>query len=761
MNKESEKLKQIEENVDCLNLKNLTADSPVSHSSYQMEKPSSRISEMLFGVHSDQNEQKKKDSCTVQGINNEQKSDFSSDLNEKYQLIALNTSDLIAFTTFDLNPTFTFVSPSHKKILGYSEEDMLGKSGLDFIHEDDIEQLLELLIQYIDAKKINASATKPLNTTQNIDFRFRDKSGQWHVLRSTVDIVKNELLFVSKDITDYKKSQEALIESEKKYRNLYDNLRDGFAAVDLTGKITECNTAFANMLGYSMIELRNFTYNDITPVKWHEFESRILNGQVKIRGYSDLYEKEYIHKNGTIFPIEIQTYALNDDRNGLCGFWAFVRDSSIRKKMDFEQKKNQEQIKAIVMNAPIGIATCGTNKYFINANDAFCKILGYTESELQKMTFEDITHVDDLKESNQSIKDLYDGKISYFSLEKRYIKKDKSEIFGKVIVSTIRDQQGVPSIFIAELEDITNRKRMDQALKKSEEKFMKAFKSSPVAIALTRMSDGRFLEVNKSVEKLIGYTRDELLSGTTVGLNIWVDSNDRKFIFDELKRVGSVFDHEFRFRAKNGSIIVTRYSAEVINFGDEQAILSVCIDITDYKKSNELLRESEEKYRSIVENTRDVIMLTNPMGRVDYISPACLDVLGTPPHDVVGKIPEIFHHDDVEKVHSALAKALEGVPGANFEYRVLTKNGSVRWVSHSWAPVSDQDKKLKYIVSVVRNITDTKVIEQDLKIKIEELERYKNITVNREMKMIQLKKENQMLKERLMELEENKKNGWK
>lgn len=754
MKKEFKKLKEIEKNVDCLKIKNLTADSPVVCSSYQMDKPSNQISEILFGVHSDPNDQKKKDSYTVRDINDQQKSDFTSDLNEKYQLIALNTSDLIAFTTFDMNPTFTFVSPSHKKILGYTEEDMLGKSGLDFIHEDDIEQLLELLIRYIDAKMNNASNTEIFSTTQNIDFRFRDKSGQWHVLRSTVDIVKNELLFISKDITDYKKSQESLIASEKKYRNLYDNLRDGFAAVNLTGKITECNTAFANMLGYSVVELRDLTYNDITPVKWHEFESRILNEQVKIRGYSDLYEKEYIHKNGTIFPIEIQTYTLNDDRDGLCGFWAFVRDISIRKKMDFEQKKNQEQIKAIVLNAPIGIATCSANKYFINANEAFCKILGYTESELQKMTIEDITHVDDLKESNQYIKDLYDGKISYFSLEKRYIKKDKSEIFGKVIVSTIRDQQGVPSIFIAELEDITNRKRMDQALKKSEEKFMKAFKSSPVAIALTRMSDGRFLEVNKSVEKLIGYTRDELLSGTTVGLNIWADSNDREYLFNELKRVGSVFDHEFRFRAKNGSIIVTRYSAEVVNFGDEQAILSVCIDITDYKKSNELLRESEEKYRSIVENTRDVIMLTNPAGHVDYISPACLDVLGTPAEDIVGKIPEIFHHEDVERVHSALAKALEGVPGTNLEYRVLTKDGSLRWVSHSWAPVLDQDKKLKYIVSVVRNITDTKVIERDLKIKIEELERYKNITVNREMKMIQLKKENQMLKERLMELEE-------
>ena len=196
MNKESEILKKIEKNVDCLKIKNMTADSPVSHIPCQLEKESSRISEMLFGVHSDPDEQKKEDIYAVQHSNNEQKSDVTSDLTEKYQLIVLNTSDLIAFTTFDMNPTFTFVSPSHKKILGYTKEDMLGKSGLDFIHKDDVEQLLELLTQYIDTKMSNESNKEMLKTAQNIDFRFRDKSGQWHVLRSTVDIVKNELLFI-------------------------------------------------------------------------------------------------------------------------------------------------------------------------------------------------------------------------------------------------------------------------------------------------------------------------------------------------------------------------------------------------------------------------------------------------------------------------------------------------------------------------------------------------------------------------------------
>jgi len=737
MGKKSDDQRNVEIIVDELLLRKTLGNDTDLHIVPKTEQSMNTTLEL----RSDSSQKKKEKDYHDYLEQHQQDSDFLSDLNEKYRLIALNTSDLISFTTFDMNPTFTFVSPSHEKNLGYTENDLLGQPGLNFIHKDDAEAIVSLLVTYLEAKMNNTLTPDMLTTGQNINFRFLDKTGQWHFLQSTVNIVKDELLFISKDITEQKRAQEALINSERKYRTLYDNLRDGFAAVDLNGKITECNTAFVNMIGYSLPETYSLTYKTITPLRWHDFENKILNEQVKKRGYSDLYEKEYIRKNGTIFPVELQTYAVYDSENTHCGYWAFIRDITIRKKMDLEQQENQERIKAIVMNAPIGIAVVGPNAHFMSANDAFCKILGYSEKELQSMSFKDITHSDDFNESRKLVDDLKEGKISSFQVEKRYIKKDKSVIFGKVIVSMIRSQQDAPSLYIAELEDITSRKLMDEALKKSEEKFVKAFRSSPVAIAITQISDGRFLEVNKSLEKLIGYTRDELLSQTTIGLNIWADSNDRKCLFEELGKTGSVYDHEYRFLSKNHKIIYTRYSGEVIDFSGEQAVLSVLIDITDSKKAEELLRESEEKYRGIVENSQDIIMLTNPDGRVGYISPACVTILGYQPDEIIGKIPEIFYSDDIKKVNSTVLKALQGISGTNFEYRIVTKKGEIRWVSHSWATILNESHEIRYIVSVVRDITDIKIAEQNLKMKIEELEKYKSVTINREIKMVELKHE--------------------
>jgi PAS domain S-box-containing protein len=747
MNKESESKEDIENLVD--QLFGRKANGSIFHTESQIEEPDTQYSQTLVHIDSPENRHNKQNNEARQNSSDDNKSGISTDLTEKYRLIALNTSDLIAFTTFDANPTFTFISPSHKKILGYAEDDLLGKPGLNFIHEDDVQNLLTILLMYFDAKNTNALTSEMVNSIQKLDFRFRDKSGQWHFLRSTVDIVKNELLFISKDITEQKKAQEALIESERKYRSLYDNLRDGFAAVDLNGKITECNAAFVGLLRYSIDELHKLTYVDLTPAKWHDFERTILSEQVKERGYSDLYEKEYIRKDGTIFPVELQTYILSDDKNQPCGYWAFIRDITLRKKMDLEQKENQEQIKAIVMNAPIGIAVVGSKAKFISANDAFCKILGYSESELKTMSYKDITHPDELDESSRLVEDLKAGNISYFSLEKRYLKKDKSVIFGKVTVSIIRDKHDTPSLYIAELEDITLRKQMDEALKESEEKFVKAFKSSPIALCITRISDGKFIEANESLIKLSGYSQSELLTGSSIGFNLWANSEDRKRVVEQLKTNGSVHDQEYRFRIKNGNEIYVRYSGELIDFSGELCVLSVLVDITKQTKIEQSLKESEEKYRSIIENTKDVILLTAPDGRISYISPACFDMTGYNPDELIGILPEIFYPADREKIQSELSNALKGNSGSNLEYRIITKNKEVRWISHSWSPILTEENKLKFVVSIIRNITESKISEQNLKLKIEELEQYKNVTVNREIKMIVLKNEVNELRKQL------------
>jgi PAS domain S-box-containing protein len=122
--------------------------------------------------------------------------------------------------------------------------------------------------------------------------------------------------------------------SEEKYRLLYESLRDAFVSVDMSGRILEVNPAFCVLTGYSQEDLGRLTYLDLTPAKWHPAEARIVAEQVMARGYSDVYEKEYVRKDGSRIPIELRTILIRDAAGAPAGMWALVRDLGRRKRIE-------------------------------------------------------------------------------------------------------------------------------------------------------------------------------------------------------------------------------------------------------------------------------------------------------------------------------------------------------------------------------------------------------------------------------------------
>jgi len=141
------------------------------------------------------------------------------------------------------------------------------------------------------------------------------------------------LLSIALDITERKQAEEKLLESENEYRQLYEGSRDGWIFVNMAGVIIQSNKAFRDMVSYTEDELERLTYKDLTPLKWQAMEQDIVEKQVLARGYSELYEKEYIRKDGVIISIELQTYLTTKDGNP-AGMWAFIRDISERKKAE-------------------------------------------------------------------------------------------------------------------------------------------------------------------------------------------------------------------------------------------------------------------------------------------------------------------------------------------------------------------------------------------------------------------------------------------
>lgn len=146
------------------------------------------------------------------------------------------------------------------------------------------------------------------------------------------------------DISQRKQAEEALRLSEAKYRNLHETMRDAFVAADLQGRIQDFNPAFRKLTGYSAAELRNMSYRRLTPRKWHAAEAKILRDQVLARGYSDVYEKEYRRKNGTVVPVELRTILIRDAAGRPTGMWASLRDVAERKRAETELRQAHAEL---------------------------------------------------------------------------------------------------------------------------------------------------------------------------------------------------------------------------------------------------------------------------------------------------------------------------------------------------------------------------------------------------------------------------------
>jgi len=149
-----------------------------------------------------------------------------------------------------------------------------------------------------------------------------------------------------------------LRESEAKYRRLHESMRDAFAMADMSGRLIDFNPAFREMTGYSAEELHNLSYVDLTPEKWHETEARIVNEQVLVDGHSPIYEKEYLRKDGTLFPVELKASLIRDENGQPEAMWAIVRDITERKRAEAALIESEATYHSLFSNMLNSVAHC-------------------------------------------------------------------------------------------------------------------------------------------------------------------------------------------------------------------------------------------------------------------------------------------------------------------------------------------------------------------------------------------------------------------
>jgi PAS domain S-box-containing protein len=272
---------------------------------------------------------------------------------------------------------------------------------------------------------------------------------------------------------------------------------------------------------------------------------------------------------------------------------------------------------------------------------------------------------------------------------------------------------------VAELEgDIIERKRMESALRSSEEKLLKAFHASPDVVLITRVSDGQMVEFNDSFTRLMGYTREEALGSSAIGLRLWANPADREVFIRLLQEQGNLHEVEYAFRSKSGNILNGLVSAESIVLGDEAHILSIIHDITRRKQRDEALRESRMVLEKLFEAEPDAVVAVNAEGRITQVNAQAETLFGYSRMELVNQPVEVLVPGALGGRHIQHRAGFRAHPqmrtmGSGLELACRRRDGSVFPVDIHLSPF--ETTAGWFTLAVVRDVTDRKALEASLR----------------------------------------------
>ena len=388
------------------------------------------------------------------------------------------------------------------------------------------------------------------------------------------------------------------------------------------------------------------------------------------------------------------------------------------KKPEIRGKGISEEIfRSVFDNAPIGKCLVSLDGRFLRVNSAFCHMLGYTESELLSMTFGEVTYPDDLSSSNEWVRNLLSGKSTDMDLEKRYLHKTGNVVWGIVRPFLLRDAGGQPLFFSTSIQDITDRKRADEALRVSEQELRTLVEKNPHGVQKIDIS-GTIIFANKAHYEIYGYEE-----GALIGRSIaeFLAPGAQR---DELPGYLEMLVRDQPLPTIYNQIILTKNGEkrdlEVMwdylrdTKGNVEGFISVLTDITERKRAENKLIENEIRFRAVFENSVDAIGVSKNGVHV-FMNPAYLSLFGyTSADELTGKsILDLIAPEEHEKVMENVKLRAKGdvVPSA-YETLGLRKDGT-KFNMDVHVSSYEQAGDIHTLV-ILRDITERKKTEEDL-----------------------------------------------
>jgi two-component system, cell cycle sensor histidine kinase and response regulator CckA len=396
---------------------------------------------------------------------------------------------------------------------------------------------------------------------------------------------KNIVTFLH-DITDHKRAEKALRESEKRFKMLVENAFEGITIIGLDGNVTYESPALSKLLGYTLGEkIGTGAFKSVHPDDLERTQEFFIRAAAHPEETLKM-DLRIQHKDGTWRWIECAGRNLLKDP-GINGIVVNYRDFTERKRMEEVLRESEERFRSIIETSQEWMWAIDTSGRHTYCNPAVGKILGYSPAEIVGQDAFQYLHEEDAVKIKDMFPDFVAQKKGWTGIVLRWRHKDGSYRYLESNSTAIFSEDGELAGFWGADRDITERKKAEEKLKRSETLFSTAFLLSPAATILSRAEDGMCIDANEAYAELVGFPRAEIVGHTTTELNIWMSTEERNKVISELARSGRLRNVPLTLRKKDGSLISTVASGEMVIIEGQRRILSFFYDITDRIRAEE------------------------------------------------------------------------------------------------------------------------------------------------------------------------------
>ncbi len=678
---------------------------------------------------------------------------------EKYQSILAEIDEFYYET--DIQGNLTFFNDAACSIIGYSREELQGMNNRDYTTPETAERMYRVFNHVYrtgEKRKID-------------DYEIIRKDGSRRVLEISATLKRdakgNPAGFrgLGRDITDRVMAAEALRLSEERYRNLFENSIVGIFQSTPAGRYLRVNPAFARIYGYdspgdvvaSVIDIGREIFVDPA-------DRAYCLATLNETGVLEQFETRTRRKDGSIIWTAINSRIVRDAEGQLRFIEGVVEDITQRKRAEEALKLNEQRLEALQTLNQMSRATVqelcdfaleefvrltGSNigyLAFLNRDESVMTMFAWSRTAMEQCAVSNLTDLYPVEttglwgEAVRQRRPVITNDYAAPSSLKKGVPEGHVPILRHMNVPVLDGERIVAVAGVGNKETdydesdvlqltllaqgmwrIIQRRRSEEALRESEERFIRVFQSNPIPMTIATLDEGRLIDVNERAVELSGYSREELIGRTSMEIGLWAYPEERDRLIAKLRTSGSLRDGLAHFRTKAGRVSPALWSADRVRLGESEVILTTIHDISQQIEAQEKLRQSEEKYRLLAENVTDIIWTSDLNLAFTYVSPSSERVCGWSPAEWMSRpLRDFLTPASLEAVTRMLRKQtggsglarVEGPRVVTTELELFRKDGSTGWYEVSAQMIRDDDGTPRSIIGVTRDIAERKRAEK-------------------------------------------------